>query len=132
MPLVLCLCCAELSSAVSPDTPFMQQGRHVKAALTKTGLKWQYCSMKLWPTQPANGSSESGNVDRCDQRSLHQNDTEQAEATSKQAADMDCGLIFTAARAVPYTEMLTAQQLDPVTSCTVGGCPQTVRYCIRS
>lgn len=71
MPLVLCLCCAELSSAVSPDTPFMQQGRHVKAALTKTGLKWQYCSMKLWPTQPANGSSESGNMERCNPRLIH-------------------------------------------------------------
>ena len=60
--------CTELSSAVSPDTPFMQQGRHVKAALTKTGLKWQYCSMKLWPMQAANGSSESGNGQSADQR----------------------------------------------------------------
>ncbi len=42
---------------------------------------------------------------------------------------MACGLWLNlaAASAVPYTEMLTAQQLDPVTSCTVGGCPQTVR-----
>jgi hypothetical protein len=29
--------------------------------------------------------------------------------------------------AVPYTEILAAQQADPIVSCTIGGCPTTVR-----
>ena len=94
----------------------------MKAALTKTGLKWQYCSMKLWPTQPANGSSESGLIPHLPaRRSFLQQGSKAACCIVLARADI------VAALAVPYTEMLTAQQLDPVMSCAVGGCPQTVR-----
>lgn len=48
----------EISSAAAADTRFMHRGRSVRAALTKSGLRWQFRSGRCCGAVPS--ASQTG------------------------------------------------------------------------